>query len=127
MTTHLEHLVRALPRQRRNAIQQRTIGAGQAFTGVLFCAGMSYWLVAPNRPSGFALWCILLGLFAAMYMLLGGCYRYAKADFFVNDLDAQIAAVHSALLDQASAGHLALSPSVNAFIDEAERALKGLR
>ena len=98
--THLETLIRILPRRRRALATQRRRGAWQLFIG-LFIASMQSYRLAYDAPApGFDLYSALAGAIIGGACLLAGLYRLTRADILIALVDAEIIAVDVALHDR---------------------------
>lgn len=90
--THLETLVRILPRQRRNLLEQRKIGLGLALLGLVVAGPAA--IIAADRG---------IGPWSALFLIVGGSwelagiYRHAHADVVLARVEGQLEAVLEAL------------------------------
>ena len=122
--THLETMIRSLPRQRRAFDTQKSYGLGMFMTGFIIAA-VIVTLMSTSLGARFGGLFVMLLILAAYLMLFGG-WRYTYADIMIARIDAELEAVMEAfgeLEDARQEAVIRRSPeNVQAHIDSTIRA-----
>jgi len=89
--THLETMIRSLPRQRRAFDAQKSIGGGTFIVGFLL-ASVVVTLMSTSLADRLGGLFVMLLILAAYMMLFGG-FRFTYADIVIARIDAELEAV----------------------------------
>lgn len=123
MITHLEKLVRTLPRQRRAFAAQASRGFGTVCFGFVLASLGSLRLLSEPHTPGWSLYLTIVWTILGAYLMLVGGYRYTKADLLLHENAALIAAVNDAINEQRGEVELEIRFDGKQFKGDIERAL----
>lgn len=120
--THLETLVRTLPRQRRAFAAQAATGFGMVVCGFALVSLGALQLLGTPKATGWSLYLAICFTILGVYLLLFGGYRATKADLLLHENAALMAAVHQELCAKGSSS-FNIRIDAKDFEAEIERAL----
>lgn len=124
--THLETLVRTLPRQRRAFAAQAATGFGMVVCGFALVSLGALQLLGTPKATGWSLYLAICFTILGVYLLLFGGYRATKADLLLHENAALIAAVQRTLEEEYRKGDIEVKiwASSKDMQGEIERALE---